>query len=251
MGGVVLLRDLLPEFQPGALVGVVPPDECHGLGAVLGARRRQRARHEHGDTRNDDPGDCERLPMSHEVDPSLHRPGRRRPVCPRLACASSRRESDRLENVLSTVFENDCEMVYTRRVSDRRVTIGDVAAEAGVSVATVSKVVNDRWGVAETTSQRVRAVIEQLGYQSSLVAQGLRSRSTERDRRSRRRYRAVQRRAAEGRRARDRRLRLRARRLLRAVGAPPTRSAGSAGISRGSAGRCATARSSSPRAASM
>ena len=57
-------------------------------------------------------------------------------------------------------------------------TIGDVAAEAGVSVATVSKVINDRWGVAETTSERVRAVIEELGYQSSLVAQSLRSRST-------------------------------------------------------------------------
>ena len=56
--------------------------------------------------------------------------------------------------------------------------IGDVAAEAGVSVATVSKVLNDRWGVAEETSIRVRAVIEELGYQSSLVAQSLRSRST-------------------------------------------------------------------------
>jgi len=63
-------------------------------------------------------------------------------------------------------------------VPDRRVTIGDVAAEAGVSVATVSKVINGRWGVAETTSERVRAVAEELGYQSSLVAQSLRSRNT-------------------------------------------------------------------------
>jgi LacI family transcriptional regulator len=58
------------------------------------------------------------------------------------------------------------------------VTIGDVAAAAGVSVATVSKVINDRYGVAESTSERVRQVIEQLGYQSSLVAQSLRSRRT-------------------------------------------------------------------------
>jgi LacI family transcriptional regulator len=58
------------------------------------------------------------------------------------------------------------------------VTIGDVAAAAGVSVATVSKVINDRYGVAEGTSERVRRVIEQLGYQSSLVAQSLRSRRT-------------------------------------------------------------------------
>jgi LacI family transcriptional regulator len=58
------------------------------------------------------------------------------------------------------------------------VTIGDVAAEAGVSVATVSKVINGRWGVAERTEARVRAVIEDLGYHSSLVAQSLRSRRT-------------------------------------------------------------------------
>jgi LacI family transcriptional regulator len=57
-----------------------------------------------------------------------------------------------------------------------QVTIADVAAAAGVSVATVSKVINDRYGVAEQTSERVRAVIEQLGYTSSLVAQSLRSR---------------------------------------------------------------------------
>ena len=61
MRGVVLLRDVVPELQPGPLVGVVPPDEGYGLGAVLGVRRRQRARDEYGDTRNDDPGDCERL----------------------------------------------------------------------------------------------------------------------------------------------------------------------------------------------
>ena len=60
----------------------------------------------------------------------------------------------------------------------RRVTIGDVAAEAGVSVATVSKVINGRWGVAEETSARVQAVIADLGYQSSLVAQSLRRRRT-------------------------------------------------------------------------
>ena len=61
-------------------------------------------------------------------------------------------------------------------MADGPVTIGDVAAAAGVSVATVSKVINDRYGVAEQTSARVREVIEQLGYTSSLVAQSLRSR---------------------------------------------------------------------------
>src|SRR5262249_42003325 len=73
MSGVVLLRDVVPELQSGALVGVVPPDERHGLLAVIRARSRQRARHEYGHTRNDDPCDCERLPASHEVTSSLHR----------------------------------------------------------------------------------------------------------------------------------------------------------------------------------
>ncbi|HEX7524826.1 MAG TPA: LacI family DNA-binding transcriptional regulator [Gaiellaceae bacterium] len=61
-------------------------------------------------------------------------------------------------------------------MTDSQITIVDVAAAAGVSVATVSKVINDRYGVAEKTSARVRAVIDELGYTSSLVAQSLRSR---------------------------------------------------------------------------
>ena len=56
-----------------------------------------------------------------------------------------------------------------------RVTISDVARVAGVSVATVSKVVNNRYGVAPSTSARVLAVVEELGYESSLVARSLRS----------------------------------------------------------------------------
>ncbi len=60
----------------------------------------------------------------------------------------------------------------------RRVTITDVARTAGVSVATVSKVLNGRDGVAEATSAHVLRVIEELGYESSLVARGMRSRRT-------------------------------------------------------------------------
>jgi LacI family transcriptional regulator, galactose operon repressor len=56
----------------------------------------------------------------------------------------------------------------------KRVTIADVAAEAGVSVATVSKVITGRYGVAAATSARVKEVIEQLGYESSLVARSMR-----------------------------------------------------------------------------
>ena len=60
----------------------------------------------------------------------------------------------------------------------RRVTIGDVAEAAGVSVATVSKVINDRYGVSSATATRVKAVVSDLGYESSLIARSLRSHRT-------------------------------------------------------------------------
>jgi LacI family transcriptional regulator len=68
---------------------------------------------------------------------------------------------------------------YPRPVDpSTRVTIKDVAARAGVSVATVSKVLNERYGVAAATAERVRGVIEELGYEASLVAQSLRNHRT-------------------------------------------------------------------------
>ena len=62
--------------------------------------------------------------------------------------------------------------------SSPRVTITDVAARAGVSVATVSKVINDRYGVSAGTAAHVRSVIEEMGYEASLVAQSLRNHQT-------------------------------------------------------------------------
>ncbi len=57
-------------------------------------------------------------------------------------------------------------------------TIQDVAAAAGVSVSTVSRVLNDKDDVAPATSLRVRKVIHDLGYASSLAARSMRSRRT-------------------------------------------------------------------------
>jgi LacI family transcriptional regulator len=64
------------------------------------------------------------------------------------------------------------------RVAKRRVTIEDVAAEAGVSIATVSRVMHNKDGVAPGTFTRVQEIIDRLGYESSLVARSLRSRRT-------------------------------------------------------------------------
>ncbi len=54
-----------------------------------------------------------------------------------------------------------------------------VAAEAGVSVSTVSKVINGRYGVASETFEHVTGVIDRLGYEASLVARSLRNRRTD------------------------------------------------------------------------
>jgi LacI family transcriptional regulator len=58
------------------------------------------------------------------------------------------------------------------------VTLHEVAAEADVSISTVSKVINGRYGVASGTIEHVTQVINRLGYESSLVARSLRNRRT-------------------------------------------------------------------------
>jgi LacI family transcriptional regulator len=60
----------------------------------------------------------------------------------------------------------------------RSVTIIDVAEAAGVSVSTVSRVLNDKDDVSAATYQRVSQVIDELGYSSSLAARSMRSRTT-------------------------------------------------------------------------
>ncbi len=58
------------------------------------------------------------------------------------------------------------------------VTIHDVAAAAGVSVSTVSRVLNNKEDVAPETAEAVQRVIQELGYTSSLAARSMRSRRT-------------------------------------------------------------------------
>jgi LacI family transcriptional regulator len=58
----------------------------------------------------------------------------------------------------------------------KSVTIYDVAKAAGVSVSTVSRVLNDKVDVASETQERVLAVIDQMEYTSNLAARSMRSR---------------------------------------------------------------------------
>ena len=54
-----------------------------------------------------------------------------------------------------------------------RSTIKEVAAAAGVSTQTVSRVINDRPDVSPETRKRVQDVIDRLGYQPSALARSL------------------------------------------------------------------------------
>lgn len=58
------------------------------------------------------------------------------------------------------------------------VTIYDVAREANVSMATVSRVVNGNPNVKPSTRRKVQEVIEELGYRPNAVARGLASKKT-------------------------------------------------------------------------
>ena len=55
-----------------------------------------------------------------------------------------------------------------------RVTIKTVARDAGVSVAAVSKVLNNAYGVSDDMRTRVMRSVERLGYRPSFAARGMR-----------------------------------------------------------------------------
>lgn len=60
------------------------------------------------------------------------------------------------------------------RVRNGRVTIRDVAEDAGVSVAAVSKVLRDAYGVSDALRARVKASMQALGYRPHAAARGMR-----------------------------------------------------------------------------
>jgi LacI family transcriptional regulator len=58
-------------------------------------------------------------------------------------------------------------------------TIEDVAREAGVSITTVSRVLNGNYPVKKETKEKVNRVIEKLNYQPNPLARGLINKKTE------------------------------------------------------------------------
>lgn len=59
-----------------------------------------------------------------------------------------------------------------------KATIYDVAKRANVSIATVSKVINNKGKISEDTKRKVREVMEELNYRPSLVASALANKKT-------------------------------------------------------------------------
>jgi LacI family transcriptional regulator len=86
----------------------------------------------------------------------------------------------RICNNSGIVTGNDTAILSLFRGLDMRktrqtVTIQDVAKTAGVSVSTVSRVLNGKVDVASETQDRIRSVIDDLGYTTNLAARSMRS----------------------------------------------------------------------------
>lgn len=64
------------------------------------------------------------------------------------------------------------------RAERRQITIRDVAVRAGVSLATVSRVINEANAVRPERRARVSRAMEELGYVPDAIAQSLRTQST-------------------------------------------------------------------------
>lgn len=70
-------------------------------------------------------------------------------------------------------IENLFYMIGGEFVENKRSTITDVAKLAGVSITTVSRVINKNYPVSEKTTKHVNKAIEELGFRPNLLARSL------------------------------------------------------------------------------
>ncbi|MFV0393890.1 MAG: LacI family DNA-binding transcriptional regulator [Coprobacillaceae bacterium] len=63
-------------------------------------------------------------------------------------------------------------------MSKKTITIKEIAKQSGVSVSTVSRVLNNNPSVAPHKRKRIQEVIDELGYQPSMFARGMISKQT-------------------------------------------------------------------------
>lgn len=69
--------------------------------------------------------------------------------------------------------------VFTTEGNIKTPSIKDIAKEAGVTISTVSHVLNDSKNVTQPTAEKVRKAVKKLGYRPNKIARSLRTRSTE------------------------------------------------------------------------
>jgi DNA-binding LacI/PurR family transcriptional regulator len=72
----------------------------------------------------------------------------------------------------------DYDASYSRRGSEMKATIYDIAKEAGVSIATVSKVINGKGRISTETRNAVFAIMERFDFQPSVIASALTGKKT-------------------------------------------------------------------------
>src|SRR5258706_7944132 len=74
----------------------------------------------------------------------------------------------------SVPIEEDGHFQNMKQTSSKRSTIAEIAAQAGVSMPTVSRVLNGRPDVAPATRARIEKFIEESGYIHNSATKGLR-----------------------------------------------------------------------------
>ena len=72
------------------------------------------------------------------------------------------------------VKHNNLVSLSIRMPRRSKITMDDVARAAGVSIQTVSAVINNKSGISEKTRARIRKIIARLDYQPNLLASSLR-----------------------------------------------------------------------------
>lgn len=70
-------------------------------------------------------------------------------------------------------FVGNLIMTNYKNKSNRRVTLADVANAAGVSMMTVSRVVNNKPGISAETHKRIMNLVKELGYRPNQIARSL------------------------------------------------------------------------------
>src|ERR1051325_10797461 len=79
-------------------------------------------------------------------------------------------------NLIIMIDERSCERSHARReLMASKTTLKQVAALAGVSYQTVSKVLNKQAQVSKETEQRIHEAVRELGYRPNQIARNMRA----------------------------------------------------------------------------